>query len=351
MPDSQYYFSGNYAQPDCESEEYKQDFKSTVDEVFGKTKKKIFDILHEEETKEKLIEQMKHLNEDENKKEKCPFLKIPVTKTENDETLFSLIDENFRDKVDTRCDFDENDGGKTITLKSDKYIEKKIEELKGYYRSLITTFYLKRVVELENREEVLKLKNDDNENNTKELILESINDRHICYLQLPLELQEQARKSNKSLIIRDDVDIKQGYQQSRGFLQLGLFNKEKYNKEYKENKNNKLLTYFKNYCIEPYYNYNLETMDDLTVLKDLWMVKHEYDNTREIDYGFNPTDPAVNKLNIVHANTENFINSYGGKRKSRRRLNTKSTKKSRKSKKSKKSRKSRKSKKSRKSRK
>lgn len=67
-------------------------------------------------------------------------------------------------------------------------------------------------------------------------------------------------------------------------------------------------------------------MDDLTVLKDLWMVKHEYDNTREIDYGFNPTDPAVNKLNIVHANTENFINSYGGKRKSRRRLNTKSTK-------------------------
>lgn len=72
MPDSQYYFSGNYAQPDCESEEYKQDFKSTVDEVFGKTKK-IFDILHEEETKEKLIEQMKHLNEDENKKEKCPF--------------------------------------------------------------------------------------------------------------------------------------------------------------------------------------------------------------------------------------------------------------------------------------
>lgn len=40
------------------------------------------------------------------------FLKIPVTKTENDETLFSLIDENFRDKVDTRCDFDENDGEK-----------------------------------------------------------------------------------------------------------------------------------------------------------------------------------------------------------------------------------------------
>lgn len=82
------------------------------------------------------------------------------------------------------------------------------------------------MVELENREEVLKLKNDDNENNTKELILESINDRHICYLQLPLELQEQARKSNKSLIIRDDVDIKQGYQQSRGFLQLGLLIKK-----------------------------------------------------------------------------------------------------------------------------
>lgn len=345
MPDSQYYFSGNYAQPDCEYDDANS-FKSTVDEVFGETKQRIKTMLSEEGTKKKLIEQMKHLNEDENKKEKCPFLKIPVMKTENDKTLFSLIDENFRD-IDRRCVFDlnYNDNGKTLTLKSDKYIEKKIEELKGYYRSLITTFYLKRVVDLNNREDVLKSKNDDNENNTKELVLKSINDRDIYYFQLPLELQEQARQNNKSLIIRDDVDMIKGYQQSRGFLQLGFFNKAKYDKEYKENK---LLTYFKNYCVEQYHNYNLvDTMDDLTILTNLWMVEDD-GIIREIEFGINTTNPAVNRLNIVHGNIENFMNPDGGKRKSRRRLNTKSTKKYRKSKKSRKSRKSKKSRKSRK---
>ena len=315
--DYRYYTNYDYAQLDCEKEEYKQSFKSDVDTVFETTKKKIFNILNEEETKEKLIEQMKDLNEDENNKEKCLFLKIPVTKTKNGTTLSHLIDENFRD-IDRRCVFDLNydDDGKTLTLKSDKYIEKKVEELNGHYRSLITTLYLKRVVNLE-----------------------SINDRHIYYLQLPLELQEQARQNNKSLIIRDDVDIEQGYQQSRGFLRLGLFNRE----EYKENKNNKLLTYFTNSCREQHDNYNLDTMDDLTILKNLWMVKDD-GISRKIEFGFN-TKHEGDDFTRMNERAEKFLyenEPHGGKRKSRRRLNTKSTRKSRKSKKSRKSRKSRK---------
>ena len=257
-------------------------FRSQVDYHFNNTKKKIYDHFNEEKRKDELSNQMKKLNKPENNKEKCPFLKIAIKK-KNDQTILSLlIKKEFRDEVEKSrqdiynddgypCDFVTNEATESYDItnskyiEDDEYIEKKVEELNGYYRGLVTTLYLTRVVDINKRNEVVEddaiasiIFNDSN-----------FNDRNIYYLELPKDNQKQARETNESLIIRDDDDINKGYYQSRGFLQLGIFNRQKY----EEKNTEQLLTYFKNYCVEPYWNYDLDSMNNREILINLWRVK------------------------------------------------------------------------------
>jgi len=75
-----YVVSGNNRISKKCNEDDVTEFRNQVDNHFNNTKKTIYTHFNEEKRKDELAYRMKELNEPENNKEKCPFLKIAIKK-------------------------------------------------------------------------------------------------------------------------------------------------------------------------------------------------------------------------------------------------------------------------------